>query len=100
VRFQIFQARHDALAASHFGFYKTMELVFRDYWWPQLWKYGKEFVKFCNVCAQAKDPHHCPRGFLQPLLILASPWFPISMDFVIDLPPFSSYDFILVVLDN
>ncbi len=28
VRFQVLQARHDALATSHFGFNKAMELMF------------------------------------------------------------------------
>jgi hypothetical protein len=77
-----------------------MELVFQDYWWPQLWKYVKEFVEFCDVYAQAKNPCHCPHGRLQPLLILASMWFSISMDFIIDLPRSNSYDFILVMVDR
>jgi hypothetical protein len=58
----------------------------------------KEFVRFYDVCAQAKHPCHCPHGILQPLSILASPWFLMSMDFLIDLPPFNSYDSILVVV--
>jgi hypothetical protein len=33
-QFQILHAKHDVLATSHFGFNKTMELVFRDYWCP------------------------------------------------------------------
>jgi hypothetical protein len=56
----------------------------------------KEFIKFYDVCARAKHPCHCRHGLLQPLLILASPWFLISMDFLIDLPPFNFYDSILV----
>jgi hypothetical protein len=33
VRLQILQAKHDTLVVGHFGFNKTMELVFCDYWW-------------------------------------------------------------------
>jgi hypothetical protein len=33
-------------------------------------------------------------------LIPACPWSSISMDFIIDLPPFNSYDFVLVVVDH
>jgi hypothetical protein len=36
IQFQVFQARHDVLGIIHFGFNKTMELVFRHHWWPQL----------------------------------------------------------------
>jgi hypothetical protein len=51
VRLQVLRAKHDVLATCHFGFNNTMELVSRDYWWPQLWKYVKEFVGSCNVYA-------------------------------------------------
>ncbi len=96
---QVLQARHDALAISHFGFNKTMELMSWNYWWPRLWKYLKEFVGSCNVCAWEKNPHHHPHGFPQPLSIFTSLWFSISRDFIINLPPFSSYDSISVVVD-
>jgi len=59
----------------------------------------KEFVEYCDVCVLANNPHHRPHGFLQPLPISTSPWFSISMDFITDLPPSSSNDSILVVVD-
>ncbi len=31
--FQVLKAKHDTLVAGHFGFNKTMELMFHDYWW-------------------------------------------------------------------
>jgi hypothetical protein len=34
------------------------------------------------------------------IAILASLWFSIFMDFIIDFPPFNSYDSILVVVDQ
>jgi hypothetical protein len=55
-----------------------MELMFHDYWWLQLWKFVKEFLGSCDVCACAKKIRHCPHVLLQPLLILASPWSSIS----------------------
>jgi hypothetical protein len=62
--------------------------------------YVKEFVISYNVCIQAKNLCHCPSGLLQPLPIPTSSWFSISIDFIIDLPPFNYYDSILVVLDR
>jgi hypothetical protein len=96
--FQVLQVRHDVLVVKHFGFNKTMELMFRNYWWPQFWKYVKEFVGSYDVCAQAKNSRHRPHGLFQPLPIHASPWSLISMDFIIDVSSFSSYDSILVVV--
>jgi hypothetical protein len=46
----------------------------------------KEFVGFCDVCAHANNLHHRPHGPFQPLLVPASPWYLISMDFIVDLP--------------
>jgi len=59
----------------------------------------KEFVIYCDVCARAKKFHHRLHGFFQPLPILTSLWFLISMDFIIYLPPSSSYDSILMVVN-
>jgi hypothetical protein len=58
----------------------------------------KEFVGSCDVCAWANNLCHQLHNFLQPLFILASPWFSISMDFIINLPFSNSYDSILVVV--
>ena len=50
-RLQTLQSRHDVPTAGHFGVNKTIELVSTDFWWPQMWKLVKEFVRTCNVCA-------------------------------------------------
>ncbi len=60
----------------------------------------KKFVESCDVYVQLNNLHHCPHGLLQPLRILTSLWFSISMDFITDLPPSSSYDSILVEVDR
>jgi hypothetical protein len=60
----------------------------------------KEFVGFYDVRVQANNPCHCPRGFLQQVMILASTWSSISMDVITNLSPFSFYDSILVMLDR
>ncbi len=96
---QVLHARNDALVTCYIEFNKTIDLMFQDYWWPQFWKYVKEFVGSCNVYVRIKNLHHCPHGFLQPLSITTSPWFSISMDFITIFTPSSSYDSILVVVD-
>ena len=35
-RLQVLQYCHDSPLAGHFGVQKTLELVMRNYWWPQL----------------------------------------------------------------
>ncbi len=86
------------MVVGHFGINKTMELVFCDYWWPQLWKFVKEFVGYVCICA--KNLPHCLHGLLQPLPFSISPWSSISMDFIMDFPWFNSFDSILMVVDH
>ena len=99
-RLRVLQSRHDFPAAGHFGYNKTLELISRDFWWPQMWKEVKEFVLSCDICSRSKNPRHRPYGLLQPLPIPRRPWSSVSMDFITDLPPSNSFDSILVVVDR
>jgi hypothetical protein len=99
-RLRVLQSRHDFPAAGHFGFNKTLELISRDFWWPQMWKDVKEFVLSCDICSRSKTPRHRPYGLLQPLPVPRRPWSSVSMDFITDLPPSNSFDSIFVVVDR
>jgi hypothetical protein len=99
-RFRVLQSRHGFPTVGHFGFKKTLELISRDFWWPQMWKDVKEFVIFCDICSRSKTPRHRPYGLLQPLHVPHHPWSSVSMDFIIILPPSNSFDSIFVVVDR
>ena len=99
VRLRVLQSRHDFPAAGHFGFNKTLELISRDFWWPQMWKDVKEFVRSCDICSRSKTPRHRPYGLLQPLPIPRRPWSSVSMDFNTDLPSSNLFDNIFVLVD-
>jgi hypothetical protein len=75
-QFQILQLKHDTLVVGHFGFNKTMELMSRNYWWPQLWKYVKDFIRSCDVYVQIKNSCHHLHGFFRSLHTcgLQFPW--------------------------
>ena len=47
---------HDHPVAGHFGQNKTLELVRRDYTWPGVRMYVKDYCKSCTTCARAKAP--------------------------------------------
>ncbi len=99
-RLRVLQSRHDFPSAGHFGYNKTMELLSRDFWWPQMWKTVKDYVTTCDTCSRSKIPRHRPYGLLQPLPIPETPWTSISMDFIVDLPPSKTFDSIFVVVDR
>jgi hypothetical protein len=100
VHLRVLQARHDFPTVGHFGFKKTLELVSRDFWWPQMWKAIKEFVLSCDTCSRSKNPRHRPYGLLQPLSIPRQPWSSISVDFITDLPSSRNFDAIFVIVDQ
>ena len=50
IRLRVLQSRHDFPAVGHFGFNKTLELISRDFWWPQMWKDVKGFFLSCDIC--------------------------------------------------
>jgi hypothetical protein len=60
----------------------------------------KKFIRSCDGCVQTKNLCHRPQGLIQPLPMPTSLVSSISMDFITDLPPFSSYDSIMVVVDH
>jgi hypothetical protein len=97
---QVLQSRHDSPSAGHFGYNKTMELISRDFWWPQMWKTVKDYVTTCDTCSRSKIPRHQPYELLQPLPIPENPWTSISMDFIVDLPKSKSFDSVFVVVDR
>jgi hypothetical protein len=97
-QFKIIQMCYNLPATEHFGFNKTMELISRDFWWPQIWKLVKEFIQSCDTCARGNVPRHRPYGFLHPLPVPKGPWLPLSMDFITDLPLANRKDSIFVVV--
>ena len=99
-RLQVLETCHDSPLAGHFGISKTMQLITRTYWWPQIRKDVRNFIRSCDICFRSKIPLHLPYGKLQPLPIPKYAWQSISMDFIIELPPSSGYDAILVVVDR
>lgn len=100
LRLRLLQERHDHPTAGHFGQTKTIELIRREYTWPQLRIDVQKFVKSCIPCSRAKVPRHKPYGLLKPLPIPSRPWDSISMDFIDQLPLSNSFTSILVIIDR
>jgi len=60
---------HDMRVARHPGCWKTLELVSRNYWWPQMSRYIGQYVSTCDLCLRTKLIRQVPVGKLHPLQI-------------------------------
>jgi len=45
---------HDAKVAGHFGRDKTLELIKRDYYWPNIENWVQNCVRTCDTCQRNK----------------------------------------------
>ena len=66
---RITSQHHDTKVAGHPGCWKTLELVSRNYWWPQMSHYIGQYTRTCNPCLQTKIQQHHPMGELHPRTI-------------------------------
>jgi hypothetical protein len=86
LRRRIVEQHHDTHIAGHAGRFKTLELVSRNYWWPQMSRYIGVYVKTCDLCNRTKMQCRQPIGELHPSETPEAPWEVISIDFIVKLP--------------
>jgi hypothetical protein len=100
LRKMILHEEHDSKVAGHMGHEKTIELVRRNFFWPQMDQWIEDYVQSCPDCQKNKAAHHARYELLQPLEPAYRPWDKISMDFIVDLPVSNECSSIWVVVDR
>jgi len=91
---------HDIKVAGHPGCWKTLELVSRDYWWPQMSRYIRQYISTYDLCIRTKPIRQALVGELYPLWIPDSRWNTLSIDFIIELPLSSRHNAVMTVVDS
>jgi len=59
LRRRIIALSHDSRLAGHSGRWKTLELVSRNYWWPQMSRYVGRYISTCDMCLWTKSFRRC-----------------------------------------
>jgi len=83
---------HDVKVAGHFGQDKTLDLMKRNYYWPNMEEWVRNYVRTWDACQRNKTARHKKYGKLVPVEIPSRPWEQISMDFITDLPNVKGYN--------
>src|SRR5271163_2137008 len=101
LRRNIVKRYHNAIPVGHPGRLATQAIVQRDYWWPGMATFIRNYVDGCAVCQQNKINRHPVSPPLQPIRSEnPRPFSLITMDFITDLPLSDGFDSILVVVDH
>lgn len=91
---------HNSVEGGHGGTQKTFLSLNANFYWTNMRRDVKAYIKQCAVCQQVKAINVNPYGLLQPLDIPKNIWEDISMDFITHLPTSQGYTCILVVVDR
>ena len=93
---------HDGTTAGHLGVWKTWQALQRDYWWPTMKAFVKEYVAGCAVCQRTKTITRRNQPPLQPITPEERPlpFATMSVDFVVKLPESRGNNTILTITDQ
>ena len=97
---RIMESEHDSKVARHFGRQRTMELLMRNLYRPNMETNIRMYCNECNNCQCTKAPCHSKHGLLHPFEMACKPWTNISTDFITDQPESEGATMILVVVDH
>jgi len=73
LKLQVAHECDDSKVAGHFGRDKTLELMKRNYYWPNMEDWVRNYVKTCASYQRNKTGRHAKYGTLKPLDIPYSP---------------------------
>ena len=83
------------------GVFYTKSVLERDFWWPGLSTFVKNFIAGCAICQQNKVNTH---PTVPPLCSISStvslPFKQLSVDLITDLPLSLGFDSVMVVVNH
>ena len=100
LRAEVIQLHHDVPVARYGGRWKTVELVMRNYWWPEVTRDMGKYVEGCDACQRMKNRTEELAEKLKLSEVSEKPQMHLMVDFITKLPVVVRKDAILVVCDR
>ena len=100
LRAEVIWLHHDILAVGHRGRQKIVELVTRNYWWPEVTRDVGKYMKGCDLCQRIKNRMEELAGKLKLSKVPEKLWTHLIVDFITKLLVVVGKDAILVVCDR
>ncbi|KAE8970243.1 Transposon Ty3-G Gag-Pol polyprotein, partial [Phytophthora rubi] len=92
---------HDAKCYGHPGVERTLRIVEKQFYWRNMERSIRTYVRSCEVCQRTKGRNTKPPGYLRSHSIPSTRWTHLAMDFIVALPETSiGFDAIMVVIDR
>lgn len=99
-RTEVIQACHDPPTSGHFGFYKTLNRVQEQFYWPKMRGDVLKYVRNCRVCGEQKMPNTARMGLMGKEKSINMPFQLLAIDLIGPLTPSKkSNRWILVISD-
>ena len=99
---EILQTNHDLAFAGHFGVRRVYDKIRRSYFWKNMYRDVKHYVKSCETCQLNKPKHKVTRMELQPIKVSSGIFTKWGIDIVGEIRPPSMPDgfrYVLCVTD-
>ena len=77
-----------------------VELVTRNYWWPEVTRDVGKYMEGCNLCQRMKNRMEELAEKLKLSEVPKKPWSHLTVDFIMKLPVVAGKDVVLVVCDR
>jgi Integrase zinc binding domain len=101
-KWSILEMYHNHKTMGHPRIIRTLALIAKDYWWPNMATFIKAYVQGCAVCQSTKSGTMRPKVPLVPIPPKQThiPFGTIALDLITDLPISEGYDLILTITDH
>lgn len=100
-RESVMEQCHNPPLSSHGGYHKTIDRVRRDFYWPNMDRDVRSFVRKCEVCKAIKSTNVTQRSPMGNFREPRQPWHMIYVDFIGPLPRSKAgFCYILTVVDS